>query len=70
MVVITACNGEDNKLPRLLMFTITLCLPLHSSAHLVHVENEIQLTDILKAFIQRFHKHLQHIWAIKCLISL
>lgn len=27
--------------------------------HLVHVEYEVQFTDVFKTFIQRFHKHLQ-----------
>lgn len=35
------------------------------SAHLVHVENEIQLAHVFEAFIQRFHKHLQQIWTVK-----
>lgn len=39
------------------------------TAHLVHVEDEIQLTDIFKAFIQSFHKHLQQIWTVRHLIS-
>lgn len=32
----------------------------HEPAHLIHVEYEVQLTNIFKAFIQRFHKHLQN----------
>lgn len=27
--------------------------------HLVHVEDEVQLTDILKALVQRLHEHLR-----------
>lgn len=38
------------------------------TAHLVHVENQIQLTDVFKAFVQRFHKHLQQIGTVKNLI--
>ena len=29
------------------------------STHLVHVEDEVQLADVLKALIQRLHKHLR-----------
>lgn len=32
---------------------------LKQASHLVHVEYQVQLTDVLEAFIQRFHKHLQ-----------
>lgn len=35
------------------------------TAHLVHVEDEVQLTDVFKAFVQRFHKHLQEICPVK-----
>lgn len=27
--------------------------------HLVHVKDEVQLTDVLKALIQRLHEHLK-----------
>lgn len=27
--------------------------------HLIHMENEVQLTDILKAFVQCFNKYLK-----------
>ena len=33
------------------------------------MENEIQLTDIFKAFVQSFHKHLQQIWTVKHLVK-
>jgi len=29
------------------------------TTHLVHVEDEVQLTDVLKALVQRLHKHLR-----------
>lgn len=32
---------------------------MRSLSHLVHVEYEVQFTDVFKAFIQRFYKHLQ-----------
>lgn len=31
---------------------------LRSFSYLVHVENKVKLTDILKAFVERFHKYL------------
>lgn len=31
---------------------------MRSSSYLVHMENKVKLTDILKAFVECFHKHL------------
>lgn len=36
--------------------SVSLCL---SQLYLVHMKNEIQLANILKAFVQRFNKHLK-----------
>lgn len=36
----------------------SLIVPLVQT-HLVHVEDEVQFTDVFKAFIQRFYKHLK-----------
>lgn len=30
-----------------------------SISYLIYMENEVKLTDILKAFVQRFHKYLK-----------
>lgn len=30
-----------------------------SHSYLIYMENEVKLTDILKAFVQRFHKYLK-----------
>lgn len=38
--------------------------------HLVHVEDEVQFTDVFKAFIQRFYKHLKQANNRKILIMI
>lgn len=42
-----------------IIFLLLSLLPSTTPTHLVHVEYEVQLADVFKAFIQRLHKHLR-----------
>lgn len=43
---------------------------LQNVVHLVHMEDEVQFTDILKTPVQRLHKHLYNIrWREKIIMA-
>lgn len=35
------------------------CMEVASKSYFVHMKNDIQLTDVFKALVQRLHKHLR-----------